>query len=168
MSWSHGVGRSAEHLVARSSARISVPYSRASIINHVNFRRLPSVPTQGVCMRLTRSFFGLLFLTAGCHSDARSSAPESAIVQQVQAAGAGNLDQTDAGSLQIWFAQHIAVARSILPMCAKASQSAPASWATTTEGKSCLSAKNASFMAPSGTFDRYTAPPRVDPLAKQH
>lgn len=77
---------------------------------------------------------------------------KSPIVLRVENAGAGDLEHTDNGSMQTWFAKHIDVAREIGPSCKEVSQSAAANWHNSTEGRVCTTAASASWLSPSGVF----------------
>lgn len=75
-----------------------------------------------------------------------------------------DLENVDSGAIQAWFGKHVDVARQILPSCQSASQNAPASWRTTTEGRVCATAASVSWLSPSGVFSQpYKYPQAVYP-----
>jgi hypothetical protein len=83
---------------------------------------------------------GILAL-AGC----TSNEPHSEIVEQAQQAGAGDLANTSALSIEDWMRKHRDVAVKLNKMCARVREKAPASWGDSTEGKVCTSAGNAAM-----------------------
>jgi len=77
----------------------------------------------------------ILFFLASCMKDRPSE-----IVQRVQDAGAGDVRSASQLALEQWFRRHAEVAIAIKPNCATVQQSAPASWADSTEGRVCKAA----------------------------
>ena len=85
---------------------------------------------------------------AGCKTSGPGSAAESKIVQEVQAAGAGQLDQAAESAIQGWLGQHLDVAKRIGPECNVVMKNATANWSTSTEGRVCTAAAHVLFVAP--------------------
>jgi hypothetical protein len=83
---------------------------------------------------------GILAL-AGC----TSNEPRSEIAEQAQQAGAGDLANTSAVSIEDWMSKHREVAVKLNKMCAPVREKAPASWGDSTEGKVCTAAPNAAM-----------------------
>jgi hypothetical protein len=83
---------------------------------------------------------GILVLS-GC----TSNEPHSEIVQQARRAGAGDLENTSAFSVEDWMRKHRGVALKLYKMCAPVRDKAPASWGDSTEGKVCTAARNAAM-----------------------
>lgn len=70
--------------------------------------------------------------------------PDSAIVRQVEAAGAGNVRAASNDALLDWFRKHPEVGQEIRKLCEPIRTNAPATWADTTEGRVCQGAQAAS------------------------
>jgi hypothetical protein len=83
---------------------------------------------------------GILALV-GC----TSNEPHGEIVEQAQRAGAGDLANTSALSIEDWMRKHRDVAVKLNKMCAPVRDKAPASWGDSTEGKVCTAARNATM-----------------------
>jgi hypothetical protein len=94
-------------------------------------------------------------LVAGCKTSGPGSAAESTIVQEVQAAGAGELDTTPEPAIQSWLSQHQDVAKRIGPDCNTVRKNAAANWSTTTEGRVCAAAAQVLFVAPKDIYKPY-------------
>jgi hypothetical protein len=73
----------------------------------------------------------------GCHSTPPYSAQTSEIVQQVEAAGAGDVAQLRVQELMLFFDTHARLAARIQPLCVAKKQTGDATWATSPEGKAC-------------------------------
>ena len=87
-------------------------------------------------MKVTFTLFLLpVFLTLSCTPE-----PKSKIVQEVEAAGAGDLYRATEVSIVGWFNTRRVFAKKISQECAPMSKKAPANWAQTTEGKTCSAA----------------------------
>ena len=98
---------------------------------------------------------------AGCKTSGPGSAAESKIVQEVQAAGAGQLDQTAEPAIQGWLGQHVEVAKRIGPECNVVMKSATANWSSSTEGRVCTAAAQVLFVAPKDLYPMdYTHQPK--------
>jgi hypothetical protein len=72
----------------------------------------------------------------------------SAIVREVQRAGAGDVSTFSEPGLYKWFGAHQDVARRITDECRPLSEKADAGWIMTTEGTVCHSASLAATWAP--------------------
>jgi hypothetical protein len=94
-------------------------------------------------MLFTLLFVGLLI---GC----RKKEPSSAIVQKLEAAGAGNLSVASVNSIQQWLQQRQELALQVKKDCdqVRKSGSTPANWGDTTEGRVCTAAANTSLYQP--------------------
>ncbi len=90
-----------------------------------------------VGMRLCFLLLGVLL--AGCARE-----QPSAIVQKVEAAGAGDLRSASQRSIEDWFRKHSEFAVEVRDQCRPIREQAPASWSDTTEGRVCNAADVAS------------------------
>ena len=87
-------------------------------------------------MKLTFALFFLpVLVTLSCMPE-----PKSKIVQEVEAAGAGDLSAATEVSIVGWFNTRRDFAKKISQECEPVSKNAPANWAQTTEGKTCSAA----------------------------
>jgi hypothetical protein len=87
-----------------------------------------------------RLWFLLLVLSVGgCTRE-----PPSAIVQKVEAAGAGDLKAASQQSIEDWFRKHSEFAVEVRDQCRPIREQAPAAWSNTTEGRVCNAANVAS------------------------
>jgi hypothetical protein len=84
-------------------------------------------------------FLLLVLLLGGCTRE-----PSSAIVQRVEAAGAGDLKGAAQQSIEDWFRKHPELAVEIRDQCRPTREKAPAAWSSTTEGRVCSAASVAS------------------------
>lgn len=85
----------------------------------------------------------LLTLLAGCKSNPNASpVEEKSVVQKVEDAGIkpNDLAHADAAGLQVWFGQHMDVAREVAAQC-KAVAKDDMTWKKSDEGRVCLGAK---------------------------
>lgn len=94
---------------------------------------------------MKRSGVILLVLTilAGCKSSPNASpVSEKSVVQKVEDAGIkpNDLAHADAAGLQVWFGQHMEVARDVAAQC-KAAAKDDMAWKMSDEGRACLGAK---------------------------
>ena len=90
-----------------------------------------------------------LLLTA-CYD---RNAQRSAIVRQVEAAGAGDLSTYTQQGLTQWFSTRPQLAQQIAAECVPIAKVAPANWLTTSEGTVCHVATNRAAWA---AFDQMT------------
>lgn len=88
----------------------------------------------------------LASLLAGCEK----KEPQSALVQRVEAAGAGDLSSASVSSIQQWLQQHEELAVDVKKDCdqIKKSGTTNATWGDSTEGRVCTAAANTSFYHP--------------------
>lgn len=84
-------------------------------------------------MRL--GFLVLAIFLGGC-----SKEPPSAIVQRVEAAGAGDLSAAGQPTIEDWFRKHSEIALEVKTMCQPVREKATANWASSTEGRVCNAA----------------------------
>jgi hypothetical protein len=87
-------------------------------------------------MRLT--IILMTFALASCTRE-----PDSAIVRQVEAAGAGDVRAASNDALLDWFRKHPQVGQETRKLCEPIRKDAPAKWADTTEGRVCQAAQTA-------------------------
>jgi outer membrane murein-binding lipoprotein Lpp len=85
-------------------------------------------------------------LLAGCSK----KEPPSAIVQKLEAAGAGGMSGASVNSIQQWLQQHEEVALQLKKDCEQIRKSGTTSadWGDSTEGRVCTAAANTSFYHP--------------------
>jgi hypothetical protein len=101
---------------------------------------------------------------AGCKSDqagestGTSAKQTSVIVQQVEAAGSGDLNPSNEGAIQNWLARHTEVAKRVSPECGRVSKAATADWGATTEGRVCDAVAKAMFFTPKDLYNGYGFP----------
>lgn len=84
--------------------------------------------------------------------------PDSAIVRQVEAAGAGDVRAASNDALLDWFRKHPQVGQETRKLCEPIRKDAPAKWADTTEGRVCQAAHTAAafyFQEPQGDGKTY-------------
>jgi hypothetical protein len=74
---------------------------------------------------------------AGCHPTPPYSAQTSEIVQQVEAAGAGDVAQLQVQELMLFFDTHARLAARLQPLCVAKKQTGDATWVASPEGKVC-------------------------------
>lgn len=86
-------------------------------------------------------FSGLFVIGFGC----TQPGPHSEIVDKVERAGAGDLSSTPAPQIEDWLRQHRDLAVQVDDMCKPARERADANWPSTTEGRVCTAARNASM-----------------------
>jgi len=79
----------------------------------------------------------LAFSLVGCYDP---NAQRSAIVREVETAGAGDLSTYDVQSLGLWFANHQELATKVSLECAPVERAAPAGWLRSSEGSVCRAA----------------------------
>ena len=83
----------------------------------------------------------------------------SAIVERVEAAGAGDLTSASFDSIEQWFLKHQDVGSQTKKECLPIQEKAPAGWAETTEGRVCRAAIAASvFNTQPQKSDQYSPP----------
>jgi hypothetical protein len=91
-------------------------------------------------------WFGALLMLSGC----TTPEPPSPIVQKLEAAGAGDLKNASADSIQQWLGPRRELAIEVENMCKPARAKGLANWADTTEGRICSASAQL-------TFFRYTS-----------
>lgn len=91
----------------------------------------------------------LASLLSGCKA-APGSAAKSQIVQQVELAGAGDLDKATDQAIFQWLSNHVHVVEQIAPECGNAMKGAEATWADSTEGRVCAATAQIMAFRPSG------------------
>ena len=97
----------------------------------------------------------LASLLTGCEK----KEPPSAIVQKVEAAGAGDLSSASFDSIEQWFLKHQDVAWETKKACMPIRDKAPAAWKETTEGRVCEAAIAANvFNTKPQKGDQYSPP----------
>jgi hypothetical protein len=74
---------------------------------------------------------------AGCHPTPPYSAQTSEIVQQVEAAGSGDVARLQVQELMLFFDTHARLAARLQPLCVAKKQTGDAAWAAGPEGKVC-------------------------------
>lgn len=84
----------------------------------------------------------LLLIQVGCYDQ---NAQQSAIVREVEAAGAGDLRTYTAPGLRQWFASRPELALRIASECAPLAKGAQANWIVTAEGTTCQAASGAAL-----------------------
>jgi len=89
---------------------------------------------------------------AGCSLN--QAEPKTALVQQVEQAGAGDLSKASTGAIQQWLAKHGELAKEVDRSCRPIREKATANWADGTEGRLCEAAR--SVTAFSDTIHRGT------------
>jgi len=104
-------------------------------------------------------------MVSGCRSSQPGSSvlptvtePPSAIVQQIEAAGSGDLEGLNEPAIQNWLAKHSDVAKRVSPQCGQVSHNAPAAWAASTEGRACDAVAKVMFFEPKDLYNGYGAP----------
>jgi hypothetical protein len=97
------------------------------------------------CRWLAVISFGALLMLSGC----TAPEPPSPIVQKLEAAGAGDLKNASADSIQQWLGPRRELAIEVEDMCKAARSKAPANWGDRTEGRICSASGQL-------TFFRYT------------
>jgi len=85
-------------------------------------------------------FASILFLLPALLAVSCKPEPKSKIVQQVEAAGAGDLSTASATSIQQWFLHHEDLAKHINKECEAVKPNANATWSDSTEGRTCHAA----------------------------
>ncbi len=107
---------------------------------------------KGVVM-IAISFAGLIMCSC------KKKEPASAIVQRVEAAGAGDLSTASFDAIEQWFLKHQDVAWQTKKECVPIQAKANVGWAETTEGRVCRAAMSASvFNTQPQKSDQYSPP----------
>jgi hypothetical protein len=97
----------------------------------------------------------MVFAMCSC----KKKEPPSAIVERVEAAGAGDLTSASFESIEQWFLKHQDVGWQTKKECMPIQNKAPADWAETTEGRVCRAAMAASvFNTRPQKSDQYSPP----------
>jgi hypothetical protein len=81
--------------------------------------------------------------------------PHSEIAATVERAGSGDLSSIPAPQIEDWLGKHRDLAVQVDDMCKPVRDKADANWATTTEGRVCTAASNASMF-----YRQYHNPPK--------
>jgi hypothetical protein len=81
--------------------------------------------------------------------------PHSEIVATVERAGSGDLSSTPAPQIEGWLRKHRDLAVQVDDVCQPVRDKADGRWATTTEGRVCTAAGNASMF-----YRQYHDPPK--------
>jgi hypothetical protein len=81
--------------------------------------------------------------------------PRSEIVATVERAGSGNLSATPAPQIEDWLRKNRDLAVQVDDMCKPVRDKADANWPTSTEGRVCTAARNASMY-----YRQYHNPPK--------
>lgn len=104
-------------------------------------------------------------MVSGCKSNQPGSSsvpaetkPSSAIVQQVEAAGSGDLEGLNEPAIQNWLAKHADVAKRVSPQCGQVARNATAAWGASTEGRVCDAVAKVMFFQPKDLYNGYGAP----------
>ena len=99
------------------------------------------------------SFAGLVMCSC------KKKEPPSAIVQKVEAAGAGDLSSAPFDAIEQWFLKHQDLAAQTKKECMPIQEKAPVTWVETTEGRVCKAAISASvFNTQPQKSDQYSPP----------
>ena len=100
---------------------------------------------------------GMILCTALCVIGAGCTKPEphSEIVATVEKAGSGDLSSTPDPQIEDWLRKHRDLAVQVDDMCKPVRDKGDANWATTTEGRVCTAARNASMF-----YRQYHNPPQ--------
>lgn len=88
----------------------------------------------------TMAAVAMLVAVTGCRSNSTATGQESAIVQQVEAAGSGDVTEVPVQSLEHFFDGDVRLAVRIQAECTSAVQPGNAAWEISPEGKVCLAA----------------------------
>jgi hypothetical protein len=86
----------------------------------------------------------LVLIQSACTKPAPSE-PRSAIVAAVESAGSGDLSSSPAPQIEDWLRRHRDLAVQVDDMCKAPRDKADVNWSTTTEGRVCTGARNASM-----------------------
>lgn len=97
---------------------------------------------------------GLWLLGAACNRPPPPE-PHSEIVATVERAGSGDLSATAAPQIEDWLRKHRELAVQVDDMCKPERERANANWPTSTEGRVCTAARNASMF-----YRQYHNPPK--------
>ena len=81
--------------------------------------------------------------------------PHSQIVETVERAGSGDLSSTPAPRIEDWLRKNRELAVQVDDMCKAVRDRADANWPSTTEGRVCIAARNASMF-----YRQYHNPPK--------
>lgn len=102
---------------------------------------------------------------SGCRSNQSGSSsvpgqtqPSSLIVQQVEAAGSGDLEGLNEPAIQNWLAKHSDVAKRVSPQCGHVAHNASAAWGASTEGRVCDAVAKVMFFQPKDLYNGYGSP----------
>ena len=97
---------------------------------------------------------GLWLIGAAC-TQRTPPEPRSEIVATVEGAGSGNLSSTPAPQIEDWLRKHRDLAMRVDDMCQPVRGRADANWPSSTEGRVCTAARNASMF-----YRQYHNPPK--------
>ena len=119
-------------------------------------RRCPE-PEEPAMRRIVWMVVSSVVVLAMC--SCKKKEPPSAIVERVEAAGAGDLTSASFDSIEQWFLKHQDVGWQTKKECLPIQEKAPAGWAETTEGRVCRAAIAASvFNTQPQKSDQYNPP----------
>ncbi len=95
---------------------------------------------------------------SGSPSEPTMTQPSSAIVQQVEAAGSGDLESLNEPAIQNWLAKHSDVAKRVSPQCGQVARNASAAWGASTEERVCDAVAKVMFFEPKDLYNGYGTP----------
>src|SRR6266571_4853826 len=85
-----------------------------------------------------------LLLTESCTSISNPDS-KSKIVQEIEAAGSGPVENASVQSLYTWFEKHTHLADQLNKQCGQVKKTAPATWGDSAEGRVCEAANEISI-----------------------
>lgn len=85
-----------------------------------------------------------LLLTGSC-TVVSTPDSKSKIIQEVEAAGSGPVENASVQSLYTWFEKHTHLANQLNKQCNQVKRTAPASWGDSPEGRVCEAANEISI-----------------------
>jgi hypothetical protein len=97
---------------------------------------------------------GVLLIGSACTKPVPPE-PRSEIVATVEKSGSGDLSSTPAPQIEDWLRKNRDLAVQVDDMCKPVRDKADANWSTSTEGRVCTAARNASMF-----YRQYHNPPK--------